>query len=169
MGKTLAALRLGGLIDENDRWIGGSTTAVQVGDQLDRGGNEVEIMFLLERLRKEAAEAGGQLIVMNGNHETMNVAGRFRYSTPSGLREFQVGEGARARARVPWARASVALRRVLSGLLISCCPPQMWHLRQHLGASLKGRCGLAPVRLLSNLHRTRGRSFLADGTRCRAI
>ena len=30
MGKARRALRLGGLIDDNDRWCGGSTTAVQV-------------------------------------------------------------------------------------------------------------------------------------------
>ena len=28
--KALRAFRLGGLIDENDRWVGGTTTAVQV-------------------------------------------------------------------------------------------------------------------------------------------
>ncbi len=29
LGKARRAFRLGGLIDENDRWIGGTTTAVQ--------------------------------------------------------------------------------------------------------------------------------------------
>ena len=87
-GKTLAALRLGGLVDAEARWVGGATVAVQVGDQLDRGPDEVRILFLLERLKAEAARAGGELIVMNGNHESMNVAGRFRYSTPGGAADF---------------------------------------------------------------------------------
>ena len=37
-----------------------------MGDQLDRGGDEVAILYMLERLRREAREAGGELIVMNG-------------------------------------------------------------------------------------------------------
>jgi hypothetical protein len=86
--KTREALRLGGLIDAADRWSGGATVAVQVGDQLDRGGGEIRILHLLERLKREAAAAGGELIVMNGNHEAMNVAGRFRYCSPAGLAEF---------------------------------------------------------------------------------
>ena len=33
MGKARRAFRLGGLIDENDHWVGGTTTAVQVGSR----------------------------------------------------------------------------------------------------------------------------------------
>lgn len=124
--KARRAFRLGGLIDENDRWIGGTTTAVQVlhacgmtagiawdhaactvqhargclpvrmplctgglctentsshpfvtpstqsrcvqvGDQLDRGHQEIEILYFLERLEREAAAAGGALHVLNGD------------------------------------------------------------------------------------------------------
>eukprot|EP00878_Enallax_costatus_P033380 GHUV01036806.1.p1 GENE.GHUV01036806.1~~GHUV01036806.1.p1 ORF type:complete len:197 (+),score=61.27 GHUV01036806.1:608-1198(+) len=36
---------------------------------------------MLERLQRQAAAAGGALYVLNGNHETMNVAGNYRYAT----------------------------------------------------------------------------------------
>lgn len=38
----------------------------QVGDQLDRGGNEVRILYWLERLQKEATQHGGSLHILNG-------------------------------------------------------------------------------------------------------
>lgn len=59
-----------------------------MGDQLDRGDNEVQILYFLERLQKEAAAAGGALHILNGNHETMNVGGRFRYATQPGRIDF---------------------------------------------------------------------------------
>ncbi len=60
----------------------------QVGDQLDRGNDEVRILYFLERLEREAEKAGGKLHILNGNHETMNVAGRFNYATLPGLADF---------------------------------------------------------------------------------
>lgn len=89
MSKARRAFRLGGLIDSNDRWSGGNTTAVQVGDQLDRGDHEIEILYFLERLQQEAHAAGGALHVLTGNHETMNAQGRFRYATMEGTQLFQ--------------------------------------------------------------------------------
>ena len=61
----------------------------QVGDQLDRGDNEIEILYFLERLQQEAEAAGGALHVLTGNHETMNAQGRFRYATQDGTAHFQ--------------------------------------------------------------------------------
>lgn len=85
---TRAALRLGGLIDGEEHWIGGATTVVQTGDQLDRGDDEPEILALLERLRGEAAAAGGAVHVLNGNHEIMNAAGDLRYVTRGGFADY---------------------------------------------------------------------------------
>lgn len=62
---------------------------VQVGDQLDRGDHEIEILYFLERLQQEAHAAGGALHVLTGNHETMNAQGRFRYATMEGTQLFQ--------------------------------------------------------------------------------
>jgi hypothetical protein len=77
------------VIDDADEWIGGTTVLVQTGDQLDRGDDEQAILDLLERLRDEAAKAGGAVVVLNGNHEVMNELGYFRYVTESGLHDFE--------------------------------------------------------------------------------
>lgn len=86
--KSKESLRLAGLIDGSDRWVGGSTTVVQIGDVLDRGGDELKILYFLEKLKHEASKTGGTVITMNGNHEIMNVCGDFRYVTRAGLDEF---------------------------------------------------------------------------------
>ena len=41
----------------------------------------VQLMYWLERLGQEAERAGGEVVVLNGNHEYLNIAGRFRYAT----------------------------------------------------------------------------------------
>lgn len=82
------ALRLVGAIDEQDRWIGGQLVVVQTGDQTDRGDQERAILDLLERLRREAAAAGGAVHALLGNHEIMNAVWDFRYVTPEGWTEF---------------------------------------------------------------------------------
>ncbi|XP_021906900.1 shewanella-like protein phosphatase 2 [Carica papaya] len=87
--KTKEAFRIGGLIDGFDRWIGGSTTVVQVGDVLDRGGEEIQILYFLEKLKREAARSGGKIITMNGNHELLNVDGNFKFTTADSLKEFK--------------------------------------------------------------------------------
>ncbi len=86
---TRAALRLAGLIDDRDRWRGGDTILVQTGDQLDRGDDEREILELFDRLELEATAAGGEVHVLNGNHELMNAAGDFRYVTEGGWADFR--------------------------------------------------------------------------------
>ncbi|KAF3637250.1 hypothetical protein FXO38_04536 [Capsicum annuum] len=87
--KTKEAFKLAGLINESDKWCGGSTTVVQIGDVLDRGGEELKILYFLEKLKREALKVNGNVITMNGNHEIMNVDFDFRYVTKEGLQEFQ--------------------------------------------------------------------------------
>lgn len=52
---------------------------VQVGDILDRGEDEIAILSLLRLLDEQAKANGGAVFQVNGNHETMNVEGDFRY------------------------------------------------------------------------------------------
>ena len=89
LGKAKQAFSLAGLIDSEQRWNGGSSVVVQVGDVLDRGGEEIKLLYLLQRLKIEAFRSGGALHVINGNHEVMNVALDFRFVTLEGLKEFE--------------------------------------------------------------------------------
>ncbi|KAL1558585.1 shewanella-like protein phosphatase 2 [Salvia divinorum] len=87
--KAKTALRLAGLIGADDRWSGATATVVQVGDIFDRGGDEIKLLYFFERLRREAAKAGGTVITMNGNHEIMNVDADFRFVARQGVKEFE--------------------------------------------------------------------------------
>ena len=86
--QTKRAFRACHLTDLKDKWIGGKTTVVQVGDQLDRGPDEVAVMYFLERVAEEAERSGGELVRILGNHETLNIAGRFRYVQREGCADF---------------------------------------------------------------------------------
>ena len=88
ISKAKRAFRLAGLIDDAGSWVGGKAVAVQVGDILDRGNDEVQLYYWLENLKKQAHQAGGAVHVLNGNHETMNVASQFRYATKEGVKDF---------------------------------------------------------------------------------
>jgi len=83
-----AVLQLAELIDGENQWIGGTTIAVQTGDQLDRGDGERAILDLFESLSEQAWQAGGGFYPLLGNHETMNVELDFRYVTTGGWAEF---------------------------------------------------------------------------------
>lgn len=69
------------LIDRRDRWSGGDATLVQTGDFIDRGADSVKVARYLRKLQKQAEKDGGQVIVLLGNHEVLNLIGDLRYVT----------------------------------------------------------------------------------------
>ncbi|KAL4610823.1 hypothetical protein ACB092_08G079700 [Castanea dentata] len=75
------ALEMAGVLssDGEDLWTGGETVLIQLGDILDRGDDEIAILSLLRSLDIQAKAEGGAVFQVNGNHETMNVEGDFRY------------------------------------------------------------------------------------------
>ncbi|XP_042412117.1 shewanella-like protein phosphatase 1 isoform X1 [Zingiber officinale] len=81
LSKTRCALQMAGVLssDGQDLWIGGETVVVQLGDILDRGDGEIAILSLLRSLDAQAKLTGGAVFQVNGNHETMNIEGDFRY------------------------------------------------------------------------------------------
>jgi hypothetical protein len=52
-------------------------TIIQLGDILDRGDDDIELLKLFDDLRSTAAQFGHELIMVQGNHEWMNASGDF--------------------------------------------------------------------------------------------
>ncbi|KAI3426085.1 hypothetical protein D9Q98_008053 [Chlorella vulgaris] len=88
--KALSCLEMAGVLAEDDghiKWVGGDTVVVQLGDVLDRGDCEIGSVLLLRELDRQARQQGGAVYMLNGNHESLNVAGDFRYVTPGAFFE----------------------------------------------------------------------------------
>ncbi|CAM8961336.1 unnamed protein product [Rhodiola kirilowii] len=81
LNQARSALEIAGVLssDGRDLWTGGETVLIQLGDILDRGEDELAILSLLHSLELQAKASGGAVFQVNGNHETMNVEGDFRY------------------------------------------------------------------------------------------
>lgn len=84
----LAILHQVGLVDKRGRWSGGDSIFVQTGDILDRGAKSVQVATFLEKLQLQASKAGGEVIVLLGNHEALNLLGDLRYVTRDILAPF---------------------------------------------------------------------------------
>lgn len=76
------------LVDEADRWTGGTTHLVSLGDLIDRGDATQAVLELFMRLQQEAIAAGGAVHVLLGNHEMMNLTGDWRDVSDGDLASF---------------------------------------------------------------------------------
>ncbi len=90
----IEVLRAAGVINPRNNWSGGKTHLVQIGDVPDRGPNTRKIMDFLMKLEKQASKAGGQVHVLIGNHEAMNIYGDLRYTIPEEFAEFRTSDSA---------------------------------------------------------------------------
>ena len=107
-GAMVETLRNVDVLDEELGWSGGDTHLVIIGDLVDRGPRSRDAMDLLMRLEVEAAEAGGHVHVLIGNHEMMNMIGDLRYVSKEEYAAFADDETARDRER--WFNAWSARR-----------------------------------------------------------
>lgn len=98
-----ATLASAGIVDPSNDWVGGSSTLVITGDLLDRGPDSRRVMDLLMELEAEAAEAGGAVHVLLGNHEIMNLVGDLRYVSEEEYAAFADDEAQEERDQA-WAR-----------------------------------------------------------------
>lgn len=90
-------LRKAQLIDTKSNWAGRNTHMVLIGDILDRGGrignysdeqSEYKLFKLINKLIVQSKQAGGNVHVLLGNHEIMNVLGDFSYVSKKGMTDF---------------------------------------------------------------------------------
>jgi hypothetical protein len=88
LDELVAILQGTGLADDDLSWRGGDAHLVSLGDLLDRGDLGRQVMDLLMRLQAEAAEAGGAVHVVLGNHEAMNLTGDLRYVSAGDYAQF---------------------------------------------------------------------------------
>ncbi len=94
-----ATLGKAGVLDEELRWSGGKTHLVITGDILDRGPDSRKVMDLLMRIEDEALAAGGQVHMLLGNHEVMNLIGDLRYVSKKEYAAFADDESQEDRER----------------------------------------------------------------------
>ena len=85
------------LVDGRNRWAGGATILVQTGDIVDRGPDSLKIIRHLMRLKRQAARRGGQVVVLVGNHEAMNMTDDLRYVHPGEYAAFATNRSDRLR------------------------------------------------------------------------
>lgn len=100
MEQFTTVLRQARVIDERNRWTGGKTHLVQLGDVPDRGPDTKRIMDLLMDLEKQARRAGGMVHALIGNHEAMNVYGDLRYVVPGEFAAFRSSQSEDIRSRL---------------------------------------------------------------------
>lgn len=68
------------VMNEQFEWIFAKNHLVLLGDYFDRGYNVLACLWLAYELERQAAEAGGQVHFILGNHEAMILSGDKRYA-----------------------------------------------------------------------------------------
>ncbi|RKO88199.1 Metallo-dependent phosphatase-like protein, partial [Blyttiomyces helicus] len=93
-------LMMAGISDDSGNWVGGQTTFVQTGDIVDRGPDTIVLYEMMQRLTSQAAEAGGKVVALLGNHEVMNMQDDLRYVTKEDFESF----GGREKRKFAWSK-----------------------------------------------------------------
>jgi hypothetical protein len=68
-----ANLLQAGLVDEEDRWVGGDSVLWMLGDLIDRGPDGIGVIRFMRSLQEQAP---GQVEVLLGNHESLMLGER---------------------------------------------------------------------------------------------
>ncbi|KAK9695421.1 hypothetical protein K7432_012968 [Basidiobolus ranarum] len=84
----LSVLQMAGVVDTKGDWIMGKNTLVQTGDIVDRGPDTIALYKYFQKLRGQAAKAGGKVVNLLGNHEIKNLDGDWEDVTEEDIASF---------------------------------------------------------------------------------
>jgi Calcineurin-like phosphoesterase len=121
------------VIDERQRWIGGRTHLVQLGDIVDRGPDSLKALDLLDSLQRDAQRAGGAVHALLGNHEVMRMLGDLRYTTPGEYAGFTSSRSAEVR--------DTYVEREKAGNAPTAPPPPLGFVEMRVAFGQNGRYG----------------------------
>jgi len=96
----LDILEAAGLIDATLNWVGSDTVLIQAGDITDRGPDSRKIIEHMMGLQKQARKSGGDIKVLIGNHEAMNMTGDLRYVDAGEYQAYVTKDSAAVRDRI---------------------------------------------------------------------
>lgn len=158
------------LVDGRDDWIGGTAVLVQTGDLIDRGRDSRGVLKWFFHLQDQAREAGGQVILLFGNHEVMHLQGLYDYLHPDELTD----TGGLAAWHALWApdgelgrlvRARLQALALVGGTLFSHAGPLPRLAEAFAAAAAPGASGPAVVEAFNtwvHMHLAAGRDALAN-------
>ncbi|KAL4201910.1 hypothetical protein AMTRI_Chr02g218260 [Amborella trichopoda] len=86
----------------------GNYMVVMLGDILDRGGEELKLLYFLEKLKQDREKSNVKLLILQGNHERLNIQGDFRYIIKVGLDKFNNWGG--------WFSIGIQMKKFCKGL-----------------------------------------------------
>jgi len=78
-GSFVSYLKNAGVINDALEWVWGDGHLVVLGDVFDRGPRHTECLWLIYELERQAAQTGGRVHLVLGNHELMVLRGDNRY------------------------------------------------------------------------------------------
>ncbi|CAM3511915.1 metallophosphoesterase [Deinococcus frigens] len=144
-GKLRATLWQAGLIDFDGGWTAADAHLVFLGDYVDRGPQGTEVIRLIRSLEVQAAEFGGAVTALLGNHEVMLLAallfGHSDLDDALGFREYWQNNGGQARdlalldpGDLAWLEARPAVAQIGSWLLVHADSPMYLRLGESTGA-----------------------------------
>lgn len=93
-----------GVVDKQYNWTFGTGHLVLNGDFVDRGDEVTQVLWLLYKLEGQAAQAGGQVHFILGNHEVMTL-----YGDASDAQRKYIGAAQRLTGEQRWDKAGQAL------------------------------------------------------------
>ncbi|MBD3667357.1 MAG: metallophosphoesterase [Kangiella sp.] len=96
----VSLLKTTDIVNDELEWSGGTATLISLGDNLDRGAESRKVIDLFMRLEDQAANSGGNVIVLLGNHEIMNIIADLRYVSDQEFFAFKPEESASYRESV---------------------------------------------------------------------